>query len=233
MEMLYSGLLTREQVETIANYRAAHRDVILGIPTAYGYNTHELAGFLSYGHAYGLLQHDFIREYLLCLYSLMAHQYTRGTWTAPETRNLGLGKFAAPYCAPAQMVVPLLTRWMLVFEDPINDELWLGKATPRSWLDEGQTISVRGAPTRGGRVSFEIRSHLQTSRIEAVVELPKEERERPVRLRLRVPEGHRMRDVLVNGRPWSQFDPAKEFITLSSMSSRRLEIRVDYQAGSR
>jgi len=46
----------------IVAYRSAHRDLILGLSTAYGDNTHELAGFLSYGHAYGLLQHDFIRE---------------------------------------------------------------------------------------------------------------------------------------------------------------------------
>ena len=118
MEMLYSGNLTRAQVETIVNYRAAHHDIILGIPTVYGYDTHEWGGFLSYGHGYGLLQHDFTREYLLLLYSLMAHQYTRGTWTAPETRLLDPKRFAAPYCTPAQMTVPLLTRWMLVFEEP-------------------------------------------------------------------------------------------------------------------
>ena len=29
------------------------------------HNTAELAGFLSYGHGYGLLQHDLVREYLL------------------------------------------------------------------------------------------------------------------------------------------------------------------------
>lgn len=87
MEMLFSGVLTREQVEMIVRYRSAHRDVILGITTAYGYNSHKVAGFLSYGHAYRLLQHELIREYVLMLYSLMAHQYTRGTWTAPETRN--------------------------------------------------------------------------------------------------------------------------------------------------
>ena len=64
VEMLHSGNLTRGQVETIVNYRAAHHDIILGIPSVYGYGTHEWGGFLSYGHAYGLLQHDFVREYI-------------------------------------------------------------------------------------------------------------------------------------------------------------------------
>src|SRR5262249_50525927 len=35
MEMLFSGNLKREQVQTIVNYRAAHHDIILGIPTVY------------------------------------------------------------------------------------------------------------------------------------------------------------------------------------------------------
>jgi hypothetical protein len=145
----------RSQVETVVNYRAAHHDIILGIPTVYGYDTHEWGGFLSYGHAYGLLQHDFVREYLLTLYSLMAHQYTRGTWTAPETRLVDPKRFAAPYCTPAQMVAPLLTRWMLVFEEPAADTLWLAKGTPRAWLEDGQTIAVTRAPTPWGRLRLE------------------------------------------------------------------------------
>jgi hypothetical protein len=60
MEMLYSGCLTRQQVETIVRYREARRDILLGVPTAYLYESGELTGFLSYGHAYGSLQYDFI-----------------------------------------------------------------------------------------------------------------------------------------------------------------------------
>ncbi len=214
MEMLYSGNLTRAQVESIVAYRAAHRDIILGIPTAYGWNTHELAGFLSYGHAFGLLQHDHIREYLLTLYSLIAHQYTRGTWTAPETRNLDPKQFAAPYCSPAQMVVPLLLRWMLVFEDPASKTLWLAKGTPRNWLEEGKQIAVTNAPTRWGRLRFCLRSHLQTGTVEAKLELPNRSAEAQAKLRLRVPEGHRIHSVLADGKAWDQFDPEQETVTL-------------------
>ena len=41
------------QYSTIARH---HHDTILGMPAAYGYNTGELAGFLSYGYGYGLIQ---------------------------------------------------------------------------------------------------------------------------------------------------------------------------------
>jgi hypothetical protein len=156
MEMLFAGNLTAGQVRTVVDYRASHRDTIVGLPTAYGYNTHEPAGFLTYGHAYGLLQHGFVPEFLLTLYSLMAHQYTRGTWTAPETRSLNPGANAAPYCSPAQLTVPMLLRWMLVFEDPRSETLSLLKGAPRHWFAPGRTIAVAAAPTRWGKVGFRV-----------------------------------------------------------------------------
>jgi hypothetical protein len=228
VEMLYSGNLTRAQVETIVNYRAAHHDIILGIPSVYGYGTHEWGGFLSYGHAYGLLQHDFVREYLLTLYSLMAHQYTRGTWTAPETRSLDPKQYTAPYCSPAQMVVPLLTRWMLVFEEPGSDMLWLAKGTPRAWLEDGRTIAVSRAPTPWGRLSFSLHSHLQAGSVEADLELPSAPPTARVKLRLRVPEGHRIRSVTANGKPWEQFDAEEETVTVPPGAKGRVLLTVRY-----
>ena len=228
MEMLYSGNLTREQIEAIVKYRAAHHDTVLGIPTVYGYNTHEWGGFLSYGHGYGLMQYDFTREYLLLLYSLMAHQYTRGTWTAPETRIFLPKPYTAPYCAPAQMTAPLLTRWMLVFEEPTSDVIWLAKGTPRAWLEDGKTIAVSNAPTRWGRVSFSLHSHLGNGKIDATLDLPARPPEARVKLRLRVPVGHRIRSVQVNGKPWDQFDPSVETVTLPSQIQRRVILTVNY-----
>jgi hypothetical protein len=227
-EMLHSGILTRAQVEMVVNYRAARHDIILGIPTVYGYDTREWGGFLSYGHAYGLLQHDFVREYLLTFYSLMAHQYTRGTWTAPETRLVDPKRISAPYCTPAQMVAPLLTRWMLVFEEPGSDTLWLAKGTPRAWLEDGQTIAVSRVPTAWGRLSFSLRSHLLAGRVEAVVELPSVSPAARIKLRLRAPEGHRIRSVTANGKPWEQFDTAEETVTLPPGSKGRVALTVSY-----
>ncbi|MBM4023912.1 MAG: hypothetical protein FJ280_00675 [Planctomycetes bacterium] len=225
MEMLFSGNLSREQVEMVVNYRAAHRDIILGVPAAYGYGRNEMAGFLTYGHAYGLLQHDFIPSYLLTLYSIMAHQYTRGGWVAPETRNIGLERPAAPYCTPAQLVVPMMARWMLVFEDCESDVVWLAKGTPREWLEHGKTISASGAPTRFGPVSFKLVSRLRDNRIDADLTLP-ETFTATVKLRCRVPGGKRIRAVTLNGRPLRQFDAVEETITLPANSSGRQLITI-------
>jgi hypothetical protein len=229
MEMLFSGLLTREQTDLVVSYRAAHADSIVGLPTAYGYRSNEVAGFLTYGQAYGLLQHDRIRDYLLTLYSLMAHQYTRGTWTAPETRNIDPKVDAAPYCVPAQLTVPMLTRWMLAFEDPRSETLWLAKGTPREWLRDGLAVSAADIPTRWGRIGFLITSQLAAGRIKADVELPPGSFPAAIRLRLRTPEGHRLALVEVNGRPWADFEPALEVINLPTNFSGPLSIVASYE----
>jgi hypothetical protein len=228
MEMLHSGNLTREQVEMVVRYRAAHRDTILGVPTAYGWNTHEMAGFLTYGHGYGLVQHDFVREFLLTLYSIMAHQYTRGSWTAPETRNIDPEREAAPYCTPAQVVVPMMTRWMLVFEDPRSETVWLAKGTPREWLAEGKKVLVSAAPTRWGRIGYTITSQMSANKVSALVTLPEKPFAATVKLRLRAPEGKRMQTVVVNGKAWKDFDPQTEVVSLPTGLSGRVQVAVAY-----
>ena len=227
MEMLYSGILDKEEVSTIVRYRASHYDTILGIPVAYGYRTSELAGFLSYGHAYGLIQHDMVREAILMLYSLMANQYTRGTWTAPETRNIIPDKLVAPYCSPAQLVVPLITRWLLAFEDPQSETLWLGKGLPRDWLEDGKTTSISGAPTRWGKVGFTVVSHLQSDSIAVTLALPARFAATTV-VQLRAPVGRTMKSVTVNSKPWKEFDPKDETITIPAGYSGAVDVAVSY-----
>jgi hypothetical protein len=229
MEMLHSGTLTRDQVDMIVNYRAAHHDIILGIPTAYSYNSHELVGFLSYGHGFGLLQHDFTREFLLSLYSLMAHQYTRGSWTAPETRNIEAGRPSTPYCTPAQLTVPMMVRWMLLLEDPASGVLWLAKGTPREWLEDGQQIVVRRAPIRRGLLDFRIQSRIRQGFVEAEIHLPATGIGDPLILRLRAPEGSHLKGVEVNGKPWANFDPKQETIQLPPALRGIVEVKAFYR----
>jgi hypothetical protein len=227
MEMMYSGILTKEQVEWIVAYRAKHHDTILGVPTAYGFKTGDLAGFLSYGHGYGLIQHDKTREALLLMYSVMAHQYTRGTWTAPETRPVFLDDPAAPYCTPAQLVVALMTKWILVFEDPMSETLWLGKAVPRKWLENGKATSISAAPTRWGRVGFSMVSHLTQGQIVATVDLPVKFGA-VAKLRLRAPGKRQLKSVSVNGKEWKGFDAGEETVTIPPGLSGKVRIVGSY-----
>ncbi|MBS0388308.1 MAG: hypothetical protein JSR15_07485 [Proteobacteria bacterium] len=228
MELLHSGLLAREQIVSIGNYRSRHFDVLLGVPTAYAYNTKEMAGFLAYGNGYGLIQADRVREALLLTYSMMAHQYTRGTWLAPETRKPLSNDEAAPYCSPAQLVVPLMLRWLLVFEELDADILWLGRGMPRQWFVDGQLISVASAPTRWGRVSFAVQTALRAGRIDARVGFPARGFAAQTKLRLRAPAGQRMRSVTLQGRRWKQFDAAEEVIIVPPGTGGELTIVAHY-----
>lgn len=229
MEMLYSGNLTRDEVEMIVNYREAHRDILLGVPAAYGYNSREMAGFLSYGHAFGLLQHDLVREFLLEVYSLSAHQYTRGSWTAPETRRINPAKVIAPYCVPAQLAIPLMVRWLLAFESPSANEIWLCKAAPRDCFKDGSRIAASAIPTRSGKLSFAVESHISNLEVDAQLELEKKFERDKLYLRLRVPGNRQIASVLLNGKLWTDFDSANETITIPAVALKRVALKVSYR----
>jgi len=190
MEMLHSGLLGDERIHQIADYRERHHDIILGVPMAYGYRSYEMAGFLSYGHGYGLIQADRIREAQLMMLSHMAHQYTRGMWCAPETRRLAKGEWASAYCSPSQLVMPLVTRWLMAFEDPRDESLWLAKGIPRDWLNK--PVSVERIPTKWGRVGYSLEP--QGTAVLATVNLP-DTAVPSVKLRIRHPETRKLNRV--------------------------------------
>jgi len=107
-------------------------------------------------------------------------------------------------------------RQMLVMED--GDVLWLARGTPRAWLEQGNRIAIAHAPTFFGESSYTIVSDVAHGRIGATVDLPDRPLPRLVNLRLRHPSGARITRVLVNARPWPDFDPARETITLHGLS---------------
>jgi hypothetical protein len=117
---------------------------------------------------------------------------------------------------------------MLVFDDPATGDLWLAKGTPRAWLEDGKRIVVANAPTRWGRLSYTIESRLATHAIDAHMDLPVTASGARIKLRLRVPEGNRIRSVTLQGKPWTQFDAETETITLPAGTTGKLELKVSY-----
>lgn len=226
-EMLFSGILSPESTRMITEYRATHHDVVVGLPTVYGPSSFELGSFLAYSYGYGLIQADRVRDALLALYAGMAHQYTRGNWLAPETRRWLHGE-SAPYAVPAQLFAPLMTRWMLVFEELEAQRLWLAKAVPREWLEDGKVTRVNDASTRWGRVSYTLVSEVKSGTITAKLQLPPRGLAVETWLRLREPDTRPMREVTVNGKPWSRFDPARELVFLPAAAGGNIEVVVSY-----
>lgn len=222
MEMLESGELTKEQARMLIDYLAADRQSLLGLPKGGTYYN----GFLDYGPAYARLLNDWPREFLLLYYAHRAHIYSPGTWTAVEGAKID-GTLAGPYCTPSEVSIPTFTKWMLVFENPDDLVVWLAKATPRIWLEQGKTIAVNNAPTRFGNVGYELRSEILHGKVTATVLLPEAYRA-TTELRLRVPGGRKLRAVMLNGGPWADFSPEQEVVTIPARYRGTIRIEALY-----
>jgi hypothetical protein len=127
------------------------------------------------------------------------------------------------------MVVPLMSRWMLVFEDPESETLWLAKATPRKWLEDGKTTEVAAAPTRWGRVGYSIASKLTEGTISVRVDLPSTGLAATTQVRLRVPGERKLKSVTLNGKAWTKFDPAQESIEVPAGSAGSVRLVAQYE----
>jgi len=142
-------------------------------------------------------------------------------------RSIVPGEGAAPFCTPAQLVVALMTKWLLVFEDSRSQTVWLGKGVPRKWLEDGKKILVANVPTRWGRLSFTVVSHLRSGVIQAHVQLPRAIGATS-KLRLRVPGNAVLKSVTLNGEPWTNFDVSDETITIPAGIGGSLSITARY-----
>lgn len=117
-------------------------------------------------------------------------------------------------------------RMMLVMEE--GNTLWLARATPRAWLEQGKRIAVRNAPTHFGPVSYEIVSDVEHACLVATVNLPSRNPPREVVLVLRHPASAAIAAVKVNGQDWTDFDAAQGWVRLHGLSNQaRVEVRWD------
>ena len=109
-------------------------------------------------------------------------------------------------------------RNLLVMED--SRSLWLARATPRVWLEQGNKIAVRNAPTYFGTAAYEIASDVDHGKITATIEIPSRNLPQRVLLRFRHPRAAVIKSVLVNGAPWSRFMQDTEIIELAGLSGK-------------
>jgi hypothetical protein len=117
------------------------------------------------------------------------------------------------------------TATMFVMER--GDELWLAPMITNRWLEDGQTIAVRNAPTRFGPVVYRMNSHVRDGYIEASIEPPTRTPPKRVVIRIRHPEGKPMRSVTVDGKPHQDFDASKEYVSVQPTGGR-VTVRAGY-----
>ncbi|HQK93648.1 MAG TPA: hypothetical protein PLD23_09095 [Armatimonadota bacterium] len=155
-EMLDAGLLDADTVDAILDFRRAHGGELLGTTRF----ERQMDDWPFARVAYALLERGRVDQYLLGLYGHLAHHQMRGTFTAYEQVDIGWQderRYRADYCVPAQLTIPLMLKWALVFEERDSDVLWLAKAVPARWFAPGSSFSVDAAPTRWGPVGCMMR----------------------------------------------------------------------------
>ena len=198
-ELVHADVLPEEQANTVIDCMRAYGVTTVGVVANVERPNPEsraILGFISYGYAQQLLQRDRIEEYLLFLYAHRYHDHSRGSWTAGEVS--GITGDGALFCIPAQQTIPILVKWMLVYEEPDRDVLHVGRALPRKWVGSGKEVRIEQAPTRWGRVDFAIA--VIGGQATAKVSLGKGEAPEEVHVRFRLPGGKRLSGATVNGR---------------------------------
>jgi hypothetical protein len=103
-------------------------------------------------------------------------------------------------------------RDLLVMEE--GPSLWIARGTPRAWLEQGKKIVVKNAPTYFGPLAYEIVSDADNGRIAATIEIPSRRAPQNVLLRFRHPKALPIKSATVDGKEWTDFDPAKEVVRL-------------------
>ncbi len=225
-ELLQADVLPPDLAHLVIDCLRGHGGTTLGIVSNIWKPTPEardILGFISYGHAQQLLRLDRIEEYLLFLYAHRYQAHTRGSWTAGEVAGITGGM--PLFCMPAQMTVPLLLRWMLVFDQ--DQDLFLARAIPRDWLATGRSIALQDAPTPWGRVSLHLRADTTQQRIAAEVTLPTQ-KPASTWLTLRVPAGTRLLEVSVDGKAAKASGPGHDRVLLPFAGAATVRVEARY-----
>lgn len=214
-ELLLPDVLPEPEANAVVDCMRAYGATTLGVvanvepPNPYG---RAILGFISYGYAHTLLRLNRIEEYILFLYAHRYHDHSRGSWTAGEVTGITGG--GALFCIPAQQTIPLLVRWMMVYEEYDENRLHFGRAIPRDWIVPAKPIEIVDAPTRWGRVTYRLERRGANSLV-ATVALPTSgDLPEYVHITFRAPRGRNLVGATINGRVATLEGPHQDAIVV-------------------
>lgn len=121
------------------------------------------------------------------------------------------------------------TYWLrLMFINEQGDNLYLGQAIPRYWLANGNNIGIARAASYFGQLSLRYESNAGRGKIRVVLDPPQRKKPQTIFVRIRHPQSKPIRNVLLNGRQYGEFDKNKEWIILQGGVENRQEILAEY-----
>ncbi len=210
LEALSAHCFGEEIDRMMIDYRVARGGELLGMTRFID----RLDNWPFYHYAEAILGYDRVREYLLGYFAHIAHHQTRGTFTAYEQAPIRGDRFrgyVADYCVPAELIAPMMTRWLLAQEEFDADALWLCRAVPRAWWAHG--FNFTGASTRWGRVSLSAKS-ADSVQIRFDGKLPAR-----VMLRVRHPKQAQLAAADTTGGACESVDAGRELIVLKPQAA--------------
>jgi hypothetical protein len=173
------------------------------------------------------LYRDDIKNYVRAYFNPFAAGYDPGTRELPEHPLPELGMFFGDWYKSSDESQS--TYWLrLMFVAEINNTLYLGKALPRYWLRDGETIAIRNAQTHFGPISYKIKSNAAKGRIAMTLDPPTRNEPSQIVVRFRHPDDKPVTRVTVNGALWSEFDADKGDIHLPGNLKAQTVIIAEY-----
>lgn len=170
------------------------------------------------------LLRDDVKATVRAFYSQMACAFSQSVFEPVEHRWRWGQYFGPPSTDGSWFEV---YRNMLVHELD-NETLILGQAVPRRWLEDGKRIDVQRAPTWFGNISFEVQSLALSGSIRSSFQLDGRQSVKAVLLRLRHPDGAKLRGVTVNGQKWDDFDAEKEWVRIPNAGTQTYTVVATY-----
>lgn len=166
---------------------------------AFWVSTHNLNPLYGGYYVQTLLRRDEPDRALVSFYGMLAAGLTPDTFVCGEACGIepmdGGGRqfYCPPNSAGNAFWLQILRNLLVQDFDSVDngepDTLRLLFATPKRWLENGQTIKVERAPTAFGPVSIIAQSKLSEGKVTAEIDLPKRNTPKHTLLRIRVPDG--------------------------------------------
>ena len=182
--LLEAGVLAADdpRADLVVDMLESHGGLLAGQCQFFGQIDHAY----TYGYWLNCLERNEPRKAILGLYGSMAYGMTRETYSGVECTSIRTGENAhtLPHQYSCSKQLRLL-RNMLLREQ--GDELLVGQAIPRTWLEPGKIVEVKQSPTLFGPLSYRMAPSADGRSIRVQIDPPTRCPPKSMRIWLREP----------------------------------------------